>query len=249
MWFHKLVFHSGYVDNANLVVKFKKGLNKSLWTMVAMMDLVPAFDNLEAWIEMAQRVVDVRETSRVFEENLRVVEKLIPHRPKPLTTVPRTLPPASPARTFNYQARLPIPVVNVHLEPSKTPDGPTSISNIVRRCCGKTGHIARFCDTTFNVCSLTVKEKEELLYGLMADLDMTENSGMEPGGEEEVISKWEDFAKPRRVNTVPSLPVHNHFSILDNVSTITQCPQSEKLLLQVALHPPDPGQNKTPFYR
>ncbi|KIJ42860.1 hypothetical protein M422DRAFT_253962 [Sphaerobolus stellatus SS14] len=43
--------------------------------------------------------------------------------------------------------------------------------------------------------SLTVEEKEELLYGLMADLDMSESTGAEPSGEEEVVSEWEDFAK------------------------------------------------------
>jgi hypothetical protein len=50
------------------------------------------------------------------------------------------------------------------------------------------------------------------------------------------------------VNTAPSLPVHNRFSILNSESTITQFTQSEKLL-PVALHPPDPGRLKTPFYR
>ncbi|KIJ33506.1 hypothetical protein M422DRAFT_264436, partial [Sphaerobolus stellatus SS14] len=166
----------------------------------------PAFDDLEAWIEAAQRVADVRETSKVFEENIRAVEKPAPHGPKALTTIPRTLPPAPPARTFNYQARLPIPVVNTRPELTKVPNGPVpmdvdrtrgkaSISNIVCRRCSKTGHIARFCDTNFDVRSLTVEEKEELLYGLMADLDMPENPGAEPNGEEEVVSEREDFAK------------------------------------------------------
>ncbi|KIJ24259.1 hypothetical protein M422DRAFT_275018 [Sphaerobolus stellatus SS14] len=166
----------------------------------------PAFDDLEAWIEAAQRVADARETSKVFEENIRVVEKQAPHRPKALTTVPRTLPPVPPARTFNYKARLPIPVANTCPEPTKVPDGPmpmdvdwthskASISNIVCRHCSKTGHIARFCDTTFDIRSLIVEEKEELLYGLMADLDMSENPETEPSGEEEVVSEREDFAK------------------------------------------------------
>ncbi|KIJ31908.1 hypothetical protein M422DRAFT_266410 [Sphaerobolus stellatus SS14] len=150
---------------------------------VATTDPAPTFDNLEAWIEAAQRVADVRETSKVFEENIRAVKKLISHGPKPLTTIPRALPSNPPARTFNYQARLPIPFVNA------------SISNIVCRHCGKTGHIAWFCDTIFDVRSFTIEEKEELLYGLMADLDITESSGAEPNGEEEVISEWEDFAK------------------------------------------------------
>ncbi|KIJ46969.1 hypothetical protein M422DRAFT_249248 [Sphaerobolus stellatus SS14] len=44
---------SDSVDKANLVVKFKQGLNKSLWTMVAATDLAPTFDNLEVWIEAA----------------------------------------------------------------------------------------------------------------------------------------------------------------------------------------------------
>ncbi|KIJ22361.1 hypothetical protein M422DRAFT_100753, partial [Sphaerobolus stellatus SS14] len=154
--FRELVFHSGYVDEANLVVKFKKGLNKSLRTTVATADPVPAFDDLEAWIEAAQRIADARETSKVFEENIRTVEKQTPSGTKPLSVVPRTLP-----------ARLPInpPVVNSRPETNKAPDGPipmdvdrthgkASISNIVCRRCGKTGHIARFCDTTFDVRSL-----------------------------------------------------------------------------------------------
>ncbi|KIJ40792.1 hypothetical protein M422DRAFT_89836, partial [Sphaerobolus stellatus SS14] len=160
-WFHELVFHSGYVDEANLVVKFKKGLSKSLRMTVVTMDPPPAFDDLEAWIEAAQRVADVRETS------------------KAPTTVPRMMPPAPPVRTFNYQARLPIPAASTRHEPTQAPDGPVpmdvdwtggkaSISNIVCRHCGKTGHIARFCDTIFDVRNLTIEEKEELVYELMA---------------------------------------------------------------------------------
>ncbi|KIJ41563.1 hypothetical protein M422DRAFT_255485 [Sphaerobolus stellatus SS14] len=140
------------------------------------------------------------------EPNIRTVEKLAPNGPKALTTAPRTLPPALPARTFNYQARLPIPFVSTCPEPTKVPDGPVpmdvgrthskaGISNIVCRCCSKTGHIARFCDTNFDVRSLVVKEKEELLYGLMADLDMSENPAAKQSGEEEVVSEREDFAK------------------------------------------------------
>ncbi|KIJ49720.1 hypothetical protein M422DRAFT_246063 [Sphaerobolus stellatus SS14] len=86
------------------IVKFKKGLSKSLRTMVLTMDPPLALDDLEAWIEAAQRVADVRETSKVFEENIRVVEKPAPHGPKALTTVLSTLPPTPPVRTFNYQA-------------------------------------------------------------------------------------------------------------------------------------------------
>ncbi|KIJ41864.1 hypothetical protein M422DRAFT_255190 [Sphaerobolus stellatus SS14] len=82
-----------------------------------------------------------------------------------------------------------------------------SISNIVCRRCGKTGHIARFCDTNFDVRSLTVEEKEELLYGLMADLDMSENPGAEPSGEEEVVSEREDFAKRDDFYYYPTPPV------------------------------------------
>ncbi|KIJ49867.1 hypothetical protein M422DRAFT_246232 [Sphaerobolus stellatus SS14] len=188
------------------MLKFKKGLSKSLRTTVSTIDPPPAFDNLEAWIEAAQRVADARETSKVFEENIRAIEKPALHGPKALTTIPRTLPPAPPARMFNYQARLPIPVVNTHPELTKVPDGPVpmdvdrtrgkaSISNIVCRRCGKTEHIARFCDTNFDVRSLTVEEKEELLYGLMADLDMSGSTGAELSGEEEVVSEREDFAK------------------------------------------------------
>ncbi|KIJ24705.1 hypothetical protein M422DRAFT_274455 [Sphaerobolus stellatus SS14] len=201
-------FHSGYVDKANLVVKFKKGLNKSLRTTVVTADPVPAFDDLEAWIEAAQRVVDTRETSKVFEENIRMVEKPTLSGTKPLSVVPRALLAAPPVRTFNYQAHLPInpPVINSCPETNKALDGTvpmdvdrtcgkTSISNIVCRHCGKTCHIARFCNTTFDVRSLTVEEKEELLYGLMADLDMSDTPTVKPAGDEEVIPEWEDFAK------------------------------------------------------
>ncbi|KIJ43169.1 hypothetical protein M422DRAFT_253681 [Sphaerobolus stellatus SS14] len=159
------------------------------WYGVGTTDLASAFNDLEAWIQVVQKVVNVRETSKVFEENLRVVEEPAPSGPKPLSVIPRMLPTAPPIRTFNYQAQLLIPVVNAQPIDVDGTHSKASISNIVCRPCDKTGHIARFCETTFDIQSLMVEEKEELLYELMADLDMSDASGAELFSEEEVISK------------------------------------------------------------
>ncbi|KIJ36962.1 hypothetical protein M422DRAFT_143596, partial [Sphaerobolus stellatus SS14] len=101
--FRKLVFHSEYVDDTNLVVKFKKGLNKSLRTTVVTTDPAPALNDLEAWIEAAQRV---------FEENIRAVEKPAPHGPKALTTVLRTLPPTPPKPLLQVAVQPPVSARN-----------------------------------------------------------------------------------------------------------------------------------------
>ncbi|KIJ26698.1 hypothetical protein M422DRAFT_272207 [Sphaerobolus stellatus SS14] len=73
----------GYIDDSNLVVKFKKGLNRSLRTMVATKDPAPAFDNLEARIEAAQRVVDVRETSKVLKKTSKQLRNRLCLDPNP----------------------------------------------------------------------------------------------------------------------------------------------------------------------
>ncbi|KIJ55944.1 hypothetical protein M422DRAFT_239115 [Sphaerobolus stellatus SS14] len=121
--YRELVFHLEYIDEANLVVKFKKGLNKSLQTTVATTDPVSDFDDLEAWIEAAQRVVDAKETSKVFEEN--IIQKPTPASIKPLSIILRVVPTTPTARSFNFQAHLPInpPVINSHMESTKALDG------------------------------------------------------------------------------------------------------------------------------
>ncbi|KIJ34794.1 hypothetical protein M422DRAFT_262973 [Sphaerobolus stellatus SS14] len=62
--------------------------------------------------------------------------------------------------------------------------GGTTVSNLVCRRCGKIRHIAKFCNTDFDIHALTTDEKTELLYQLMADLDTVE----QPQAESENVA-------------------------------------------------------------
>ncbi|KIJ51637.1 hypothetical protein M422DRAFT_243941 [Sphaerobolus stellatus SS14] len=128
----------------------------------------PAFDDLEAWIEVAQRVVEARETSK----DPRPSPRLQGHCP----------PPHLLGRSTTRLDSLSL-LSTLTLNPPR----------LQMAWCQwmSTRPAARPAYPTF----LTVEEKEELLYGLMTDLDMSENVGAELSGEEEVFSEQEDFAK------------------------------------------------------
>ena len=88
------------------------------------------------------------------------------------------------------------------------------------RQCGLLGHWACECPQPFDIRSIELNEnegeKEQLMYHLMAELDLVR----EPKETGEHDPEGRGFCEPQQVNCAPSLPVSNRFSVLVNEAVV-----------------------------
>ncbi|KIJ45008.1 hypothetical protein M422DRAFT_251659 [Sphaerobolus stellatus SS14] len=136
-------------------MKFRKGLSKSLRTQIATSEPAPRLNSLDEWVNTARSLADAWKTN------------------KPSVPIFRPFMSPHPAMFPTPSAPACIPEAPVPMDVDRA-RGRTTVSNLVCRCCGKIGHIAKFCNADFNIRALTTDKKTELLYQLMADLDMAE---------------------------------------------------------------------------
>ena len=68
-WFKELIDLAEYHDNKMTVIKFRKGLEPSTQSRVALLGSgAPDFDDPEGWYEAARRVVRKKEANDAFME-------------------------------------------------------------------------------------------------------------------------------------------------------------------------------------
>lgn len=193
--FEDLIELSGYSDQLNTVVKFRRGLHPTIQDRIAEMGKDrPKDDDPDSWYAAARMFDQNRRANEAFHSS--AVRRIPPNaptsagnpqtRPQPLGRTPwippskPTFPPVTPARPLPPGIPMDIDAAK---RTSKLPSG----------CyrCGEFGHRSRDCPTGFDIRLMSADDREELLEDLLALKDVAEEKPEISDGPEEV--KGEDF--------------------------------------------------------
>ena len=183
--FQELIDLAEYDDDKTIVIKFQRGLDPALQNQVALLgDGAPDFGDLEGWYEAARRVFQNKEANKAFIEMSRGVT--CNHTPTPLATKFRGvfIPMCKVLLTAPTQNPIPQPLEN----------GPALMDidcthqrgNHTTVClqCQQPGHYVHECPQAFDIRSMTMEEKLELLPELLTLADLSKETTSEETSEQ-----------------------------------------------------------------
>jgi len=181
--FHDLIYDSGYVDQKTIVVKFRRGLDHCISSVIgAMATGCPTDADSEGWFSLAIQLDQNRAANEAFQASHRTPQTLAPQSSNPcasFTPLP-WLPAASQPVRFAHTNPTPGNPVPMDINAARKAK---SINDNCRRC-GEPGHWAKDCKLRFDVRHMTMDELSVLVEDRLAALDVVQS---EP--EEEVSAK------------------------------------------------------------
>ena len=174
-----------YDDDKTIVIKFRRGLDLALQNQVALLgDGAPDFGDLEGWYEAAQRVFQNKEANKAFIETNRGVT--CNHAPTPPATKfgGVFIPTCKVLLTALMQNPIPQPSENgptpMDIDCAHRKGGHTTV------ClqCWQPGHYAHECPQAFDIQSMTMEEKLELLLELLTLVDLSKETTSEEASKQ-----------------------------------------------------------------
>jgi hypothetical protein len=203
--FRELVDQAGYKESLAIVVKFRKGLNRTIQDQIAQIPFGrPADDDAERWYELAIAAEENRTSNALFHGTLKS-----PTPTPRMATGHFTAPPRlGTAVGTTYRPPWPRPQAANNPRPGATQNPvPMEIdasrhkapipADVCRRC-GKPGHWAKECPRQFDIRHMTVDERSELLQHLALQADTEDLETKEEEMEEAEETESPDFAKSGR---------------------------------------------------
>jgi hypothetical protein len=201
--FQELIDIAEYDDDKTIVIKFRKGLDPAIQNKVALLgDGTPDFDDPEGWYAAARKVARNREANEAFVESNK---NALRTSTRPPNSAPRLVPgPTLQSGVPRKDRSLYVPFRASGPTLPHPRDGPEpmdvdrtrSQGNFPMTCrrCNKPGHYARECPHAFDVRTMTLQEKLELIPELLALADVSRVPSSELDSEEDlgVVPEEED---------------------------------------------------------
>ena len=188
--FQELIDLGEYDDDKTIIIKFQHGPDLALQNQVALLgDGAPNFDDPKGWYEAACKVSWSREANEAFVEmNQNVMCNSVCSVPP----LPKSKVVFSPMLKMLPSLTLPTPVQCPSPPPLKNGPAPMNIDCMCGRgnpgvtCfhCQQPGHYAHECPQAFDIQSMTMEEKLELLPEFLALVDVSEVPPTENGDRE-----------------------------------------------------------------
>ena len=162
--FSELIDEAGYTDGLSIVMKFRKGLDQDISDHVAeMVQGRPEDNDPDGWYEAAQMFDANRAANQAFHG----VQHAVVPTPSTRTTLPisKMFPPAQTPFTMPPHHTPVYPGVPMRASNVPTPmEVDTAclwkLTPVLCRCCREAEHFARDRPKAYDVCYMTLKEKE-----------------------------------------------------------------------------------------
>ncbi|KDR64956.1 hypothetical protein GALMADRAFT_82488 [Galerina marginata CBS 339.88] len=186
--FRDLVSDSGYTDPRNIIVKFRRGLDRRIGQAVAgMTQGRPSDVDLDAWYTLAVQIDQNRASDEAFLSSYRTASTPISPGIQPATRGSMLPVPKAPAVPFRYAHTTPSPGNPIPMDI----DAARKKSALPQNCrrCGELGHWANDCPHRYDVRHMSTDEVQNVLEDMLARLDVVS----EEPAEEFTPVPTEDF--------------------------------------------------------
>ena len=186
--FWELISDSGYTDPRNIIVKFRRGLDRRIsQAIVGMTQGRPTDVDLDSWYDLAVQIDQNRAADKAFMASYRSPPMFGNPQTQAaprggMVTVPR---PPPPPHCFAHAAPTPGNPVPMDIDAARKK---AALPQGCRRC-GQLGHWAKDCPQRFDVRHMSADEVQDVLEAMLAKLDVAppEEAVAEPAEEEDFV--------------------------------------------------------------
>jgi Retrotransposon gag protein/Zinc knuckle len=192
--FEELVERAEYTDGGAIVMKFRRGLDPSIQSRIALMlDGRPKDDDPPAWYTAVRTVALTRAVNEAFQAPRAANNSLSPSTGLRRVGEPQARFASTPSMRLVFAPAAPAPVTSSGAAPMEVDlEKRWFAQPLTCRRCGKVGHFAWECPQAYDVRYMKAEERDEMLqHWLMAEDVRSITERQEPEDVEQEDS--EDF--------------------------------------------------------